>query len=693
MVLAPEHPLVAEITTSEQKAEVESYIKTAQSKSEIERQDTSKEKTGVFTGAYAINPTTDEKIPIWIADYVLMGYGTGAIMAVPAHDERDYDFASKYNIPIVEVIEPQLIGTGPAEIHKDKEITNRQCADAIIINKNGENLLLDEPGRGIHFVGGGVDPEDKDEIDAVKREIAEETGYIDFDSIRPFGTCVNNLAFNNNHDKNFRNRTSCFEVLLKSDKQIKSEVDEGKHSLRWVKKSEVENLLDWDIHKLVWRQYIDGIKVWTDEGVLVNSGKFDGMNSVEGGKKIVKWLGEKGLASEKVNYKLRDWVYSRQRYWGEPIPIIHCEKCGAVPVPDDQLPVELPVVDHYEPSDDGQSPLSKITDWVNTTCPLCGIPAKRETDTMPNWAGSNWYYLRYFDAHNNKEFADPEKLKYWGMVDMYMGGMEHTTLHLLYSRFHHQFLYDQGLVPTPEPYASRRGHGIILAADGSKMAKSKGNAVDPTEIIDSGYGADAMRMATLFLAPYDQTTPWSPESVTGAYRFLARVWNLNEKIKVGSPKSNEELLRAQHKTIKKVSEDLEKLNFNTAIAGLMEYVNVLSKDPAKVSKENFETLLILLAPFAPHIASELYEQLGHKDLLDEASWPDWDEKYIVSDEMTIAIQVNGKLRGEVTVPADAHEEAVKLAALEVENAATHLKDKQILKTIYVPNKIINFVVK
>jgi leucyl-tRNA synthetase len=453
----------------------------------------------------------------------------------------------------------------------------------------------------------------------------------------------------------------------------------------------------WDLIRERALEYLDTGKIqpelFTDEGITINSDQFNGLSNDEVGEKITKWLAEKGVAKQKTEYKLHDWVYSRQRSWGEPIPIIHCDKCGAVAVPDDQLPVELPVVDHYEPTDDGQSPLSKIETWVNTICPKCGGPAKRETDTMPNWAGSNWYYLRYFDAHNNKVFADSKKLKYWGMVDMYMGGMEHTTLHLLYSRFHHQFLYDQGLVPTPEPYAARRGHGMILAADGTKMSKSKGNVVDPTEIINSGYGADAVRLATVFLAPYDQTTPWNPEGVTGTYRFLSRVWKLVQDVIASTVKqSSSEMLQSRHKTIKKVSESLENQCFNTAIAALMEYLNTLSKDLNQVSREDLETFLQLLAPFAPQIASELYQQLGNNKPIEDSGWPQWDEKYLISDEITIAVQVNGKLRGEVTVAATASEDEIQTAALKNQNVANFIGDKEIKETIYVPNKIINFVI-
>jgi leucyl-tRNA synthetase len=561
IVLAPEHPLVDKITTDEHRNTVHTYIKAAEGKTEVERQNADREKTGVTTGAHAINPITGEKIPIWIADYVLVGYGTGAIMAVPAHDERDWAFAKKHELPITRVI------------------------------KNDSPDDVPSPGNGI----------------------------------------------------------------------------------------------------------------------LINSGEYDGLPNDEAKEKIVADLAAKGLATEKVNYRLRDWIFSRQHYWGEPIPIIHCPDHGAVAVPLDQLPVTLPVVEHYEPTDTGESPLSEITDWVNTECPECGKPAKRETDTMPNWAGSSWYYLRYFDAHNDKAFADPKKLDYWGMVDLYLGGMEHTTLHLLYSRFWHQFFYDQGLVPTPEPYAARRGQGIILAADGSKMSKSKGNVVNPVEIIDSGYGADALRLAIAFLAPYDQTTPWSPEAVAGTHRLLQRVWALVQEFSEREEKDDNDtidgssveadLMRAVHQANKKVTADLQELNFNTAIAAVMECVNQLFKLKDQDDFQSMDTwryvldtLVQLLAPLAPHIAEELWAQLGHEESVHLTEWPAFDEQYLIRNTMNIAIQVNGKLRGEVEVTSDANENTVVESAKSVERVAQHLNGTPIRKTIYIKGKIVNFVV-
>jgi leucyl-tRNA synthetase len=552
LVLAPEHPLVEQITSADQKASVNSYIKATQAKTEIERQDEGREKTGVFTGAYAINPINNQKTPIWIADYVLAGYGTGAIMAVPAHDVRDNAFANKYDLVVSDVVK------APEDSHG--------C-----------------------YVG---------------------------------------------------------------------------------------------------------------EGKMINSGQYNGMASSEAREAIVKDLESKGLGREKVTYKLRDWIFSRQHYWGEPIPIIHCDKCGAVPVPDDQLPVELPPVEHYEPTDNGESPLALIDSWVNIDCPKCGGSAKRETDTMPNWAGSSWYYLRYFDARNDQAFADKKKLEYWGMVDMYLGGMEHTTLHLLYSRFWHQFFYDKGLVPTPEPYFSRRGQGIILAADGTKMSKSKGNVINPTEVIEAGYGADALRVAIAFIAPYDQTTPWSPEGVAGTHRFVSRVWTLVQEYlaRADQPESsNRAILVAQHKAIAKVSKDLHEMGFNTAVSALMEYVNTLYKIKAedmyaaKEWSDALETLMLLMAPFAPHIADELWTELGKEGSVTVVAWPTHDEQYLLSDTVTIVVQVNGKVRGQLTVNSGSSQEDVEQLAREDEKIASYLITG-VKKVIFVPNKLISFVV-
>lgn len=532
MVLAPEHPLVEKITTDEHRGHVNTYIQAAGRKSEIARADDTKEKTGAFTGAHAINPLTGDKIPVWIADYVMMGYGTGAIMAVPAHDQRDYDFATKYQLPV---------------------------------------------------------------------------------------------------------------------KQVISDADE-----------------------------------------LVNSGEFNGLSSQEAKIKITEHLEKQGVARKSVKYRLRDWIFSRQHYWGEPIPIIHCEKCGAVAIPEDQLPVVLPKVESYVVGENGESPLAAIEDWVNVDCPECGGAAKRETDTMPNWAGSSWYYLRYYDPKNDQAFADPEKLKYWGAVDMYLGGMEHTTLHLLYSRFWHKFFYDQKLVPTPEPYAARRGQGIVLAADGRKMSKSLGNVINPTDVI-AKTGADALRLYILFMAPYDESTAWSEEHLAGVSRFLYRVWDLLHK-PLDEAAGNLAMDRVMHKTIQKVTEHLEQMRFNTAVSSLMECVNALGKEKALTSVVARQ-LTLLLAPFAPHMAEEIWQELGEKESIHLSAWPGFDPELVKDDVVEVAIQVNGKLRGTMPSAIDAAIDELETAAQQVESVKKHLEGKEIVKIIVVPNKMVSIVVK
>jgi leucyl-tRNA synthetase len=552
MVLAPEHQLVAGITTHEQKAKVEAYVKTAQAKSDIERQETEHEKTGVFTGAYAINPVNDEKIPVWIADYVLGGYGTGAIMAVPAHDERDYQFAKKFELPIVRVI---------------------------------KNAAPD---------------------------------------------------------------------------------DECTH----------------------------------DEGVMVNSGKYDGMPSEQAREKIVVDLEKASVAEEVVNYKIRDWLISRQRYWGAPIPIIHCPKDGAVAVPEDQLPVVLPDVKSYEPSGDGRSPLANVTEFVNTTCPKCGGPAERETDTMDGFACSSWYFLRFADPHNDKTPFDRDKADFWLPVDDYIGGAEHAVMHLLYARFWTKVMFDEGLIDFEEPFMTLRNQGMILAPDGAKMSKSKNNTIEPDSIIEQGYGADSIRIMELFIGPWNQVANWSVEGMGGAYRFLQRTWTLVQEFNDSDGGSGEslELQRSVHKTIKKVSQDLHDLSFNTAIAALMECVNDLYHIKAEDNYGStewqwaLESLTQLLAPFAPHISEELWQQLGQGESVHLSQWPGYDEKYLVQDSITVVIQVNGKLRGEIQIASDASEETVVASAKSHDKVVNYLSGHEIRKTIYVPGKLVNFVI-
>ena len=547
MVISPEHPMIEQWADKLNNiADVRAYREEAARKSDFERTELNKDKTGVkLEGVAAINPVNGKQIPIFVSDYVLMGYGTGAIMAVPAHDDRDWEFAKKFGCEIIEV------------------------------------------------VSGGED--------------------------------VQKAAFT-----------------------AKDET-----------------------------------------GILVNSDFLNGKTVKDAIPAMIEWLGEKGIGRAKVQYKLRDWVFSRQRYWGEPIPIVKCDKCGYVPLPEDQLPLELPNVHTYEPTDNGESPLAHMTDWVNTTCPCCGGPAKRETDTMPQWAGSSWYFLRYMDPHNDKALASKEALEYWSPVDWYNGGMEHTTLHLLYSRFWHKFLYDIGVVPTKEPYAKRTSHGMILGENGEKMSKSRGNVVNPDEIVDT-YGADTMRLYEMFIGDFEKAAPWSPKSIKGCRRFLERVWSLAEKVQDGDEYSKEhEAL--MHRTIKKVGEDADSLKANTAIAALMTMLNEFYDKG--VNKAEYKTFLALLNPFAPHITEELWQQLGETGLLSVAPWPAYDEAKTVESTVEMAVQVNGKLKGTIKLAADADKQAAIDAALAEEKVQHAIEGKQIVKQIVVPGKIVNLDVK
>ena len=546
MVVSPEHPMLETHKDKiENYSQIADYRSQAAKKSDFERTELNKEKTGVeIHGVRAINPVNGKEIPIWVSDYVLMGYGTGAIMAVPGHDTRDWEFARKFGLPIIEVV-----------------------------------------------AGGNV----------------EQEAYTDI-----------------------------------------------------------------------------------QDGVLVNSGMLDGLRVAEAKKKIIAWLEEQGIGERKVNFKLRDWVFSRQRYWGEPIPLVKCDECGWVPVPYEQLPVTLPDVESYMPTDTGESPLSTMSDWVNTTCPKCGRPAKRETDTMPQWAGSSWYYLRYVDPHNDNELASKEALKYWLPVDWYNGGMEHTTLHLLYSRFWHHFLYDIGVVPTPEPYQKRTSHGMILGADGEKMSKSRGNVVNPDEIVDE-LGADAFRLYEMFMGAFDQAIPWSTDGARGCRRFLDRVWRLME-VMTDSEEISADMRYDVHTTIKKVGEDYERMKFNTAIAQMMTLVNQLYQK-GSVTRGEMRVLIQLLNPVAPHITEEINELLGSAEELVRERWPQYDAAALVKDTVEIALQINGKLRGRAEIPASLTREQAEAYFLSRDDVKEILGGKPVAKLIFVPGRLVNIVVK
>ena len=574
MVVAPEHELVEKYKDKIlNKEEVEEYKKKSALKSDFERSELNKEKTGVeIKGIKAINPFTNEEIPVWISDYVLITYGTGAIMAVPAHDDRDFEFAKKFNLPIKPVIKPDL-----KNINEDlrKEIETKF------------SYLLGE------------------NIDYSKVEMQE-----------PF-TDVNN-------------------------------------------------------------------------GIAINSGILDGLTSKEAIKKAISHIEEHKLGTRKVNYKLRDWVFSRQRYWGEPIPMVYCEECGWVPIPEEELPLKLPDIEDYEPGENGESPLAKQTEWIKTKCPHCGKPARRETDTMPQWAGSSWYFLRYMDPHNDKALASKEAIEYWSPIDWYNGGMEHTTLHLLYSRFWHKFLYDIGVVPTKEPYQKRTSHGMILGSNGEKMSKSKGNVINPDDIVKE-FGADTFRVYEMFMGPFDQTAPWSMESIRGCGKFLDRVWNL-QNILTEEENYSEKHEKMMHKAIKKVSSDIEEMKFNTAVATFMTITNEFVKDKT-ITKGEYKTFLQLLNPFAPHMTEELFSILGEEKTINETPWPKYDEAKTIDDEIEIPVQCNGKLKAVVRVEREADESEVKEIVKNDETVKKALEGKTIVKEIYVKGRVYNIVVK
>lgn len=546
MVISPEHPMIDKYKEEIKNFDaIVEYRELAAKKSDFERAELAKEKTGVcIEGVTAINPANGKEIPIWISDYVLMTYGTGAIMAVPAHDERDWEFAKKFGLPIIEVV-----------------------------------------------AGGNV----------------QEAAFTD-----------------------------------------------------------------------------------TATGKLVNSDFLNGMEVKDAKAKMIEWLGEKGIGKKKVNFKLRDWVFSRQRYWGEPIPLVHCDCCGYVPIPESELPLQLPEVETYEPTDNGESPLAHMTDWVNVACPKCGKPAKRETDTMPQWAGSSWYFLRYIDPTNTEAFASKEAIDYWMPVDWYNGGMEHTTLHLLYSRFWHKFLYDQGLVSTPEPYMKRTSHGMILGENGEKMSKSRGNVVNPDDIVNE-FGADTLRTYEMFIGAFELSASWSQEGVKGCRRFLERIWKLQDMVVDGEGYSKE-LETKMHQTIKKVSQDFENLKFNTAIAAMMAFVNDVYK-VGKITRGEFKTLLILLNPVASHMTEELWEMMNYGGRLYQTSWPEWDEAKTIESTIEIAVQVNGKVKATIAVDKDEEQDSVKEKVFATDAVKAAVEGKNIVKEIYVKGRIYNIVVK
>jgi len=644
-------------------------------------------------GIKAVNPANKEEIPVFIADYVLAYYGTGAIMAVPAHDERDYEFAKKYNIPIQQVIEPAFTqSTEPGKVKDGLVFDHRDAIIAIVKHWSEEKYLVlkwKQVAWGT-FITGGIEKGQTAEK-AAKMEIREETGYLHPKLVNDFGIVHGRFY----HVPKQVNRHAHAQVLffqLNNDVQEKIDPEElEKHEVLWLTLEELEKFLTPDSHQYALKLVRGDINAYTGEGFLTNSGKFNDLSSEETKKKITEYVG--GVS--KTTYKLRDWIFSRQRYWGEPIPIIHCEKCGMVPVPEEELPVELPDVEKYQPTDTGESPLATIDEWVNTTCPKCGGKARRETDTMPNWAGSSWYYIAYIMRGISSTLGGPiskykKTFKEWLPVDWYNGGMEHTTLHLLYSRFWHKFLYDIGVVSTSEPYQKRTSHGLLLAEGGEKMSKSKGNVINPDEVVKN-VGADTLRVYEMFMGPFDQAIAWNTDNMIGSRRFLEKVCALAEKVEINA--SDDSLEYVMHTTIQKVGEDIEKMKFNTAISVLMIFTNLASQPENTISGSTYKILLRLLAPFAPHVTEELWSTvLGESTSVHEEPWPQHEEKYTVSERYTIAVQVNGKLRDTHLVSVGLSEEDIKKQVLMLPKISKWILGKEIKRIIYVPEKLLNIVV-
>ncbi len=703
LVLAPEHPLARTLMTDETRETVEAYIAEAVKKSEIERSSDSKEKTGVFTGSYATNPATGEKIPIWIADYVLWGYGTGAIMAVPAHDERDFEFAKQFNLPITQVVARFLSASKESnQVHPDQPFIDRFVAQCIVRHpKEDKILVLRVHGHNWTTLPMGGVETGEDLIEAAKREVYEETGYKSLEFVQFAGQELWSEFYAEHKQVNRRAHFQGLEFRLHNLEQDPLDSEEAaKHDVEWISPSDAIAQFTEDEPRYFLRSSTESTNgLYCGEGKLINSGAFSGMETSDAREQIVAWLEQQGVGRPKITYKMRDWLISRQRYWGAPIPVVYCEKDGVVAVPQKDLPVLLPVIEDFAPRGDGQSALGAQEDWVNTTCPTCGGAARRETDTMDGYACSSWYLLRYTDPHDDIRAWDPARANYWAPVDMYVGG-DHAVAHLLYVRFWTHVFKDMGLTNFKEPVDQLVYHGLIQAEDGRKMSKSLGNTIDPLEVIDQGYGADALRTFELFLGPINEDSNWSSRGIAGVYRFLNRTWTLTQEYmaneKAEKSDSSKALSSLTHATIKKVTDDINRLSFNTAIAALMEYVNELYKlklDGFTLEwREAIESLVKLVQPFAPHMAAELWEQLGHSDQLDTVDWPSWDESKIISDTMTIVVQVNGKVRAKLEVPATMAEDDIKKAALGDDNVAKFLDGNEVKKVIYIAGRLVSIVV-
>ena len=685
MVVAPEHPYIDLYSgLIKNMNEVIDYREQTNKKTEFERTQLVKDKTGIkLEGLSAINPVNGKEIPIYISDYVMMNYGTGAIMAVPAHDTRDYDFAKKFGIDIIQVLEEET-GTPHSDEAKKKSIV------AIVYDEKQDKYLTINWGNngGRLFVGGTI-KENESSLDCAIREIQEETGYTDISLVRD-SFKINHHYYAYNKDKYFNIEATPLLFKLNSDKKVNQNLDDDENfQVEWVSKDVISKEIIDELHKKSF-EYTINETAMVGDGVHINSDGLDGLHKEDAISKMISYLEEKGIGRKKTNYKLQDWIFTRQRFWGEPIPLIYCDDCGWVPVPDEDLPVLLPNVAEYEPTDDGESPLARIDEFVNTTCPHCGKPAKRETDTMPNWAGSSWYWLRYMDPHNDKEFASREALEYWGKVDWYNGGMEHATRHLLYARFWNQFLYNIGLVPNKEPFKVRASHGMILGEGGVKMSKSIGNVINPDDIVKV-YGADSLRTYEMFIGDYEKEATWSEQGLNGCKKYLDRVARIGEKVN-DSLEFSKEIEKDIHKTIKKVTEDIDGLKFNTAVSSLMILLNKMEKMNS-ISKLDYRTYLMLLNPFAPHITEELNEMYKLGNPICESSWPSYDENKMIDEEKEIAVQVNGKVRATILVHINDTDDIIQEKALNEDNVKKHIDGKEIVKVIVIKGRIVNIVVR